>query len=256
MSAAQTWRLDRLLANLGYGSRREVQKLAASGLVTLHGVPVKKADQKITLEEDLPLHLRIDGEALDPLPGLVLMMNKPLGLSCSHKEEGEIVYELLPERWRRRSPAISTVGRLDKDTSGLLLLTDDGELLHRIQSPKKEIVKRYHATLERPLSGEEAALFASGTLMLHGEDKPLLPATLSASPSATEAVIAVSEGRYHQVRRMFAAVGNHVIALRRESIGALSLGDLAEGEYRILTHEELAQVFAGPNTLEKHRADS
>ena len=105
-------------------------------------------------------------------------MNKPLGVTCSHKETGPLVYRLLPDRWRLRDPAISTVGRLDKDTSGLLLLTDDGALLHKIISPRRQIAKTYRATLDRPCSGDEAEIFAAGTLMLEGEDKPLLPARL------------------------------------------------------------------------------
>ena len=117
--------------------------------------------------------MTVDGEPLDPPPGLALMLHKPLGVTCSHKEAGPLVYDLLPERWRRRDPAISTVGRLDKETSGLLLLTDDGALLHRIISPRSHVAKRYVATLDRPLRGDEAEIFASGTLMLEGEDKPL-----------------------------------------------------------------------------------
>lgn len=110
--------------------------------------------------------------ALDPMPGMALMLHKPVGVTCSHKEAGPLVYDLLPRRWRRREPALSTVGRLDKESSGLLLLTDDGALLHRIISPKKHVAKHYVATLARPLKGDEAAHFAAGTLMLEGEAKP------------------------------------------------------------------------------------
>ena len=136
------------------------------------------------------------------------------------------------------------MGRLDKQTSGLLLLTDDGDLLHRIISPKRHVAKVYRATLARPLQGHEAALFASGDLLLEGEDKPLSPALLEPI-SETEARLTVTEGRYHQVRRMFAAVGNHVEALHRERVGALSLpDDLAPGQWRLMTPDEIAAVFA------------
>lgn len=238
-----TQRLDKLLANMGYGSRREIQSLARAGAITLDGVEVEKADQRIALAPDLPERMRIDEEPLDPLPGLALMLHKPLGVTCSHKEAGPLVYGLLPERWRRRDPAISTIGRLDKETSGLLLMTDDGGLLHRIISPRNHVTKRYHVTLDRPLRGDEAEVFASGTLMLENEDKPLLPVAME-TLSPTSAYVTLTEGRYHQVRRMFAAVGNHVTALHRDRVGDLSLpDDLAPGHIRILTEDDVAKVL-------------
>lgn len=244
MSKAPTLRLDRLLANLGYGSRREMQALARNGRITLDGTPVRDADQKVAITRDLPDHLQIDGKAIDAPPGVALMLHKPLGVTCSHKEAGPLVYDLLPTRWRMRDPAISTIGRLDKKTSGLLLLTDDGGLLHRVISPKNHVAKRYRATLDRPLTGEEAAIFAAGELMLEGETKPLLPAVME-TLSPTEALLTLTEGRYHQVRRMFAAVGNHVVALHRESMGGLDLpDDLPAGAYRLMTDGDLAAIFA------------
>lgn len=235
-------RLDRLLANLGYGSRREVQQLIWAGLVTLDGVALDDSDERIAVTPDLSARMDVDGEPLDPPPGLCLMLNKPVGLTCSHKESPS-VYGLLPDRWRRREPAISTVGRLDKDTSGLLLMTDDGALLHKIISPRGHIPKRYDVTLDRPLRGGEDRLFASGEMMLEGEDKPLLPARMDIV-SPTRVTVTVTEGRYHQVRRMFAAVDNHVTALRRDRVGRLSLpDDLPAGKYRLLSAEDLALVF-------------
>lgn len=240
-----TQRLDKLLANMGYGSRREIQSLARVGAITLDGDEIERADERIALTPDLPERMRIDDEPLDPLPGLVLMLHKPLGVTCSHKEAGPLVYGLLPERWRRRDPAISTVGRLDKETSGLLLMTDDGGLLHRIISPRNHVTKRYHVTLDRPLRGDEADVFASGTLMLDNEDKPLLPVAME-TLSPTSAYVTLTEGRYHQVRRMFAAVGNHVTALHRDRMGDLSLpDDLAPGQFRILTGDDVAKVLSG-----------
>ncbi|MCZ0736781.1 pseudouridine synthase [Phreatobacter sp. AB_2022a] len=242
--AAPQLRLDRLLANLGYGSRREVQGLVHAGLVVLDGETLEDADQRVAVTADLSDRMTVRGRRLDPPPGMVLMLNKPLGVTCSHKEAGPLIYGLLPERWRRRDPAISTVGRLDKDTSGLILMTDDGGLLHRIISPKSHVPKRYLATLARPLAGTEAAIFASGTLMLEGEDKPLQPAELEVI-GPTSAFVTVHEGRYHQVRRMFAAVGNHVEALHRERIGSLALPeDLEPGQYRILGAAEIAAILA------------
>lgn len=238
-----TLRLDRLLSNLGYGSRREVQQMVRNGWVTLDGEDLTNPDQRIEMSPDLRERLLVDDEPLDPLTGLTLMLHKPLGVTCSHKETGPLVYSLLPERWRLREPTISTIGRLDKESSGLLLMTDDGMLLHRIISPKSAIPKRYRVTLARPLRGDEASLFASGELMLDGEDTPLLPVPME-TLSPQSATVTLTEGRYHQVRRMFAAVGNHVEALHRDRIGALDLpADLAPGEFRVLGDAELALVL-------------
>ena len=236
-------RLDRLLANMGYGSRKEVQAMVKAGQVVLDGAPVKVADAKITVEPNLSERLKIKGVRLDPPPGFVILLNKPLGVTCSHKDTGALVYSLLPARWRSREPAISTVGRLDKETSGLLLLTDDGDLLHRIISPKKKVTKRYRVTLARPLTGEEGAAFASGELLLESDDRPVAPAVLEPL-GPQEAWLTVTEGRYHLVRRMFAAVGNHVEALHRDRIGSLDLPDeLEPGKYRRLTEAELDLIF-------------
>jgi 16S rRNA pseudouridine516 synthase len=237
-------RLDRLLANLGYGSRREVNALVARKQVVLDGVTVKDAGARIAVVADLPARMTVAGQPLDPPAPLTLVMHKPLGVVCSHREAGRSVYELLPTRWRARVPGLSTIGRLDKDTSGLLLITDDGPFLHRVISPRSHVAKRYVATLDRPLKGDEAEVFAAGTLMLEGEADPLAPAILEAV-GATEAILTITEGRYHQVRRMFAAVGNHVTALHRDRIGGLTLpSDLEPGGFRILTPDEQAVIFA------------
>ncbi len=240
-----TSRLDKLLANMGYGSRREIQQLARSGRILLDGAPINSAEGRIAVTPDLVTRLSIDEAPVDPLPGMIMMLNKPLGVTCSRKDVGPLVYSLLPERWRSRDPALSTVGRLDKETSGLLLMTDDGGLLHRIISPKHHVSKRYLATLDRPLQGNEGEIFASGTLLLEGEDKPLQPATLEPL-SETSAHLTITEGRYHQVRRMFAAIGNHATALHRDRIGGLELPDeLDAGDYKIMFEADIAAVFAG-----------
>ncbi len=222
-------RLDKLLSSLGYCSRKEVASLLREGIITHTDNLYLKSDTKVAHEDIL-----FEGEPLDPPQGIVILMHKPLGYVCSHDDgEGRLVYDLLPERWRRRDPKISTVGRLDKDTSGLLLLTDDGALLHRLTSPKHKVPKIYEVTLDRPLKGDEGSIFASGTLMLNGEKTPCLPAQLEVI-DPTHVKLEIFEGRYHQVRRMFAAVGNHVTALHRSTFGDLTLGDLKAGEYRLI----------------------
>lgn len=230
-------KLLRMLANLGYGSRREVTAMVREGRIT-------DARGDILYTDDTPAHddVRVDGEPLDPPAGLLLMLHKPAGYTCSTKDRGRLVYDLLPPRFARRSPVLSTVGRLDRDTSGLLLMTDDGALLHRIISPKSRLPKVYEATLAQPLRADAAAIFASGTLMLESEDKPLLPAELEPL-SPTRARLTLHEGRYHQARRMFAAIGNHVEALHRTRVGGLSLGELVEGQWRILAPEDSNHLF-------------
>ncbi len=239
-----TMRLDKLLAHMGYGSRRDIARLVALGAITLDGVDVTQADLKVEPGPALQEALEIEGERLDPLSGMVLLLNKPLGVTCSHKEVGPLVMSLLPERWRHRDPALSTVGRLDKETTGLLLLTDDGALLHRMISPRAGIGKTYHVTLARPLDGREQALFASGTLMLESETTALKPAHFEPD-GAQSGHLTLHEGRYHQARRMFAALGNHVTALHRRSMGGLELPDsLAAGAWRLLGSDDVARVFS------------
>lgn len=230
-------KLVKHIANLGYGSRKQVQWLFREGRVTDADGQVLYADDKVGHDA-----IRIDGEPLDPPPGLTLVLHKPAGYTCSTKDQGRLVYDLLPSRFRDRSPLLSTVGRLDRDTSGLLLMTDDGGLLHRIVSPKSKLDKVYEARLAQDLRGDEAACFASGTLLLESDDKPLLPAELEVL-GPRHARLTLHEGRYHQVRRMFAAVGNHVDALHRSRIGGLALDDLAEGQWRVLSADDLQVLF-------------
>lgn len=232
-------KLVKHLANLGYGSRKQVAWLFREGRIT-------DADGDVLYADDTPVHgaIRVDGEPLDPPPGMLLMLHKPVGVTCSMKDPRRVVFDLLPPRFRLRNPALSTVGRLDRETSGLLLLTDDGQLLHRIIAPKSKLPKVYVATLAQDLLGSEAATFAGGTLMLEGEKTPLLPAGLDVL-GPRSARLTLHEGRYHQVRRMFAAVGNHVEALHRERVGGLTLGELPSGEWRLLGDEDRSVLLGG-----------
>ncbi|HSM10458.1 MAG TPA: pseudouridine synthase [Lysobacter sp.] len=232
-------KLVKLIANLGYGSRKQVTAMFREGRVTDAAGEVLYADDKVAHAD-----IRLDGEPLDPPAGLVLMLHKPVGYTCSTKDSGRVVYDLLPARYRLRSPSLSTVGRLDRDTSGLLLMTDDGQLLHRIVSPKAKLSKVYEATLASDLRGDEAATFASGSLLLESENTPLAPAMMEAV-APRHARLTLTEGRYHQVRRMFAAVGNHVEALHRSRIGGLELDGLAAGEWRMLDAADIARLFGG-----------
>jgi 16S rRNA pseudouridine516 synthase len=229
-SAKRYARLDQLIASLGYGSRRDVEGFIKRGRLKISGTDKLTSDLRID-----PALISFDGEPLDHPNGILVLLNKPVGYVCTHnEEEGQTVYELLPERWRKREPQVVTIGRLDKDTSGLLLLTDQHDLVHRLTSPKHHVDKIYEADLDRPLPQEAADIFKAGTLILKGETRPCLPAHLEII-SEKKARITLQEGRYHQVRRMFAAIGNHVVALQRLQFGHLGLTGVAEGQYKHLS---------------------
>lgn len=233
-------RLVRLIANLGYASQKEVRGMIRDGRLT-------DADGVVLSDSAKVPHalIRLDGEPLDPPQGLVVMMHKPEDYTCSTSDPGRVVYELLPPRFACRNPIVAPVGRLDRDSTGLLLLTDDGALSHRITAPRSHVPKTYEVALARPLTGEEGAVFASGTLMLRSEKTPLAPAKLLAT-GPNSAHITIVEGRYHQVKRMFAAVGNHVDSLRRIAIGGLRMDDLPKGGWRILSADEILAIFDEP----------
>jgi 16S rRNA pseudouridine516 synthase len=150
-------KLVKLLANLGYGSRKDVTRLIKNGWLT------RRDGTTVSIDDDAEHgDLLIDDEPIDPPQGVLILLNKPIGYTCSTKDPGRVVYDLLPERFRFRNPVLSTVGRLDRDTSGLLMLTDDGQLLHRIISPKAELPKVYEVVLAEDLRGDEVELFAAG----------------------------------------------------------------------------------------------
>ena len=231
-------KLIKHIANLGYGSRKQVTAMFREGRITDVSGEVLYADDEVPHDT-----IRIDDEAIDPPPGLVIALHKPVGYTCSTKDPGRIVYDLLPPRFRLRSPLLSPVGRLDRETSGLLLMTDDGALLHRIVSPKAKLAKAYEATLAQDLHGDEAELFASGTLLLDNETTPLAPAQLL-THTPRHVTLVLTEGRYHQVRRMFGATRNRVETLHRSRIGGLKLGDLAAGAWRPLATDDVATLFS------------
>ncbi|HVY22558.1 MAG TPA: pseudouridine synthase [Steroidobacteraceae bacterium] len=231
-------KLVKLLSNLGYGSRKQVALMFREGRITDDSNEVLYADDQVE-----HARIRVDGEPLDPPIGLTILLHKPVGYTCSTSDPGKIIYDLLPNRFMQRSPVLASVGRLDKDTSGMLLMTDDGKLLHRIVHPKSHLPKIYEATLARDLRGDEAKIFASGKLKLESETTPLAPAILDVIDARTVKVT-LTEGRYHQVRRMFAAVGNHVETLHRSRIGGLTIGGLPAGQWRVLSPDDIRQLFA------------
>ena len=225
-------RLDKFLCDSGVGSRSQVKVILKSGRVTVDGRPEKDAARKI---DPKPQTVCLDGEVLGGYRRIVVMMNKPAGFVTATEDPVEkTVMELLPAQLRNMD--LKPVGRLDKATEGLLLLTNDGDLLHRLISPKKEIPKVYYAQHEGRAGEEDMAAFAAG-LTLRDETQ-CLPAKLEPLGPG-ESLITVCEGKYHQVRRMMASRGMPVTYLERREEGPLTLGDLPRGQVRELTEEEI-----------------
>lgn len=225
-------RLDKFICDSTGLTRSQAGKVIRQKLVSINGDVVKQAAVQVTDSDQVVL----DGKPLAIIGLRYLMLHKPAGFLCANDDpEHPIVFNLLDEPIIER---LHTVGRLDLDTTGLLLITDDGKWSHRISSPKHHIAKTYRVWTADPISADATSLFAEG-IMLRGETDPTLPAELELI-NEREALLTIHEGRYHQVKRMFAAIGNKVEQLHREKIGGLQLpDDLAEGEYRALTSAEL-----------------
>jgi 16S rRNA pseudouridine516 synthase len=228
-------RLDKFLSQNSDSSRSLIQQAIKAGRVSVNDVIAKKGDQKLLGDEIVTF----DGKQVEAFQTRYLMLYKPLGYVCANSDSDyPVVVDLIRlPRWQE----LQIVGRLDIDTTGLVLLTDDGQWNHRITSPRHECDKVYRVTTANPISDETAALFATG-VQLHGEKAPTRPAQLELI-SSHEARLKIHEGKYHQVKRMFAAAGNLVVALHRESIGSIQLDPaLAPGEYRALTADEIKSV--------------
>ena len=231
-------RLDKIIASTGRFSRREVKLLVRQGRVLVDGVPARSAEDRMTPET---AEITVDGERLAWRRYTWLMMNKPAGvLSATEDGRGKTVLDLLPEELRRRE--LFPVGRLDKDTEGLLLLTNEGGLAHDLLSPKKHVDKVYYARTAGELEEADCRAFAAG--MVLGDGLECLPAgleVLSAGAGGSEALVTLREGKFHQVKRMLAARGKPVLYLKRMKMGNLTLDPALEpGEYRFLTEEEVA----------------
>jgi 16S rRNA pseudouridine516 synthase len=218
-----------LLSSCGYCSRSEARLWVRGGRIQVRGQVVKAADEKF-----LPEEVMVDGEPLESPDGILVLFHKPAGYVCSHDDrEGQRVFDLLPARWLKRNPPVTTVGRLDKDATGALVVTDQGDLVHQFTSPKRHVTKLYEVTVDRDLEASLIQLFAAGTLVLEDEHKPCLPAKLEIV-SAREARLELTEGKYHQVKRMFASQGWTVTRLHRSRFGDFELGDLPVGQWRRL----------------------
>lgn len=228
-------RVDQLLSALGYCSRKEARALCAEGRVELDGQPLEDASERVD-----GTRVTLDGEPLEFPNGLLVLFHKPAGVVCTHdSREGQRVYDLLPQRWQQRDPKVTTVGRLDKETSGLLVVTDQGALVQRMTSPKHHVEKTYVATLDADVPASLVGVFARGIELREGNEVERTEPAVLRIISAREAEVTVQEGRYHQVRRMFAAQGLHVVTLHRTRFGPWHLdASLAPGEWRALEVSE------------------
>lgn len=236
-------RLDKYLSSSGLGTRSEVKKFIKNGLVTVDGGAPAGPEQKIG--PDTAVCFR--GEPVEQRTFSYYMFHKPAGCITARTKPGEqTVMDYFPAHIRGLSP----VGRLDKDTEGLLLVTNDGALNHHLTSPARHVEKTYYAVMDQPVPSDAMESFLQGVDI--GDEKPTSPAVLEILPEDTvpcggkaHAMLTITEGRYHQVKRMFGAFGCKVLYLKRISLGPLTLGSLARGEYRALSGDEIAGLKQG-----------
>jgi 16S rRNA pseudouridine516 synthase len=229
-------RIDKMLANLGYGSRKEVKQLLKSSAVKVDGVVLKDAKQHVDPENQT---VTLNGEVIEYKEFIYLMMNKPPGvLSATEDNVGETVIDLLEIEDQVYEPF--PVGRLDKDTEGLLLITNDGQLAHQLLSPKKHVPKTYFAVIDGEVTEEDIKAFAAGVTLDDGYLTKPGELKIMKSGIRSDIELIITEGKFHQVKRMFQAVGKRVVYLQRLSMGPLQLDETLElGEYRELTDEEV-----------------
>lgn len=229
-------RLDKFLCDCGAGTRSQVKAVLKAGRVQVDAVPERDGSRKIDPENQT---ISMDGEVLNRRGRVVLMLNKPAGyVTATEDKHDRTVMELLPQPYAHLD--LKPVGRLDKATEGLLLFTNDGDLLHRLISPKKEVPKRYYARHEGTAGEQDIAAFSEGLTL--GDGTVCLPAVLEPIGPG-ESFVTVCEGKYHQVRRMLASRGMPVTYLERQREGGLELGDLPRGEIRELSEEEVARLL-------------
>ena len=243
-------RLDKFISERTKYSRSQIKQLASGGKIAVNGIPVKKSDTKIDPEKDVA---EVCGEIVRTDKYRYILLNKPAGYVCSTEEnDGSTVLELVPAEMRTKG--LFPAGRLDKDSLGALLITDDGELAHRILAPKSHIPKIYIVKLARPFENKYIDQFKNDMILSNGETcKPAL--VRQVENCETLAFVQLYEGKYHQVRRMFAACGNHVEELMRVSLGGLVLPEkLAIGECMELLHKDVENLFQ-PMDFDRFCAD-
>lgn len=234
-------RLDKYLAAHTALSRRDAADAIRHGRVSLNGCAVRDGSRKLDPAAD---EVTLDGQAVTYRRHIYIMLNKPAGILCvSRDPHAQTVVDLLPAEWRHRE--LFPAGRLDKDTTGMVLLTDDGDFAHRMLAPKKHVPKRYLVTLDTPADDAVCRAFAAGITLADGD---VCQPALCEPREGTVAIVTLREGKYHQIKRMFAACSRHVEALHRMSMGGLALDEsLAPGCSKMLTEKEAMTVFLYPN---------
>lgn len=239
MAAKERQRLDKVLARMGLGTRKEIKKLIAAKRVQVNGELVVDPGLHVIPGRD---HIEVNGQPLEYKEYIYLMLNKPRGLlSATEDRYAEVVVDLLPPRYRAFHPF--PVGRLDKDTEGLLLLTNDGELAHRLLSPKKHVAKTYYAVVDGMVTETDVEAFRRGIVLNDGYRTRPGELTILRSGPESEVELTIYEGKYHQVKRMFEAASKRVVYLKRIAMGPLRLDELlGPGEYRELTEEEISRL--------------
>ena len=238
-------RLDKFMTSQNICSRKAASKLAKSGTITVNGKPAAKCDMKVDPERDI---IEVGGKRIEYREFVYIMMNKPSGvLSASTDKKAKAVSDLLPDELRRRG--LFPAGRLDKDTTGLLIITDDGGFAHKMLSPKSGVYKLYRAALDKPLSDEGKAKLERGVVLESGESFRPARVRFPGESDRTDVLVEITEGRFHEVKRMFASCGCEVEKLRRLAVGELFLDEkISEGEARLISSEELKRVFSGQNS--------
>lgn len=235
-------RLDKILTERGFGSRKEVQKLIRSGTVTVNGETCKKPDTKLDLQKD---DVTASGRAVGADKYIYIMMNKPVGVvSATQDNRDKTVIDILPAEYKR--PGLFPAGRLDKDTEGLLIITNDGDFAHKMLSPSKKVYKQYEAELDGEITDDIIRAFKEGIVFSDGTK--CLPAELRFADEKdnNNAVVKICEGKFHQVKKMFSSCGLRVVHLKRISIGNLYLSSkLTIGSCKLLTKLDIEAIFMG-----------
>lgn len=236
---AKKQRVDKVLSNLGYGSRTEIKKFCKQGVIQVNGKTVSNPGQQVDTDID---EIVINGEKINYREFIYLMMNKPDGyISATFDKHDPIVLDLIDGEYLVFEPF--PVGRLDKDTEGLLVLTNDGQLAHRVLSPKKHVPKKYYAKIDGRVTEEDIEAFKEGVVLDDGYKTMPAELEILKSDDESEIELVIHEGKFHQVKRMFESVGKKVTYLKRLSMGGLILDESLEiGEYRELSDEEVALI--------------
>ena len=229
-------KIGKFLSSKGYGSRKEIKHAIKNRLISEDGILVEGFDDLV-----MPSKVFFKGKKVDFYNKINIMINKPKGYVCTRVGENSI-FNLLPEIWLNRRPKVNTVGRLDKDTSGMILITDDGLFLHKIISPKHKVSKVYKVKLEKKIGTIEKKIFESGKLIIKNESKPCKPVLFNQIDSFN-VILTMYEGKYHQIKKMFSACGNQVVELSRIQLGSLTIENLKLGEWKELTKKDVGLLF-------------